>query len=272
MLSICAVIAVRNEAPYLRVLLPMLAAQHIEVAILDNASTDGGRDICQEHFGNPVVMVKDLPYHGYFSLTEQLLAKQQLYSILKHDWVIHHDADEVFEHLSPGKTLRDAIEEADQGGYNALNFDEFVFLPEPAQDYLDTNYYRGLLRYYFFEPHGNRKNSTWKRTAALSAAATGGHTFSGDHVRIWPKNHVFRHYIVLSYEHAKDKYLTRSFGARDIARGWHGNRLHFTAENLRLPADAPGLFRLDWYGARDFRRDAPSLTHYWEWTSARVPW
>lgn len=36
MISICAVIAVRNESPYLKVLLPLLAKQGIDVAIIDN--------------------------------------------------------------------------------------------------------------------------------------------------------------------------------------------------------------------------------------------
>jgi hypothetical protein len=64
--------------------------------------------------------------------------------------MIHHDADEILEYWRPGLTLRDTIQEADERGYNALNFDEFTFLHEPGLDYQGKNYYTGILRYYFF--------------------------------------------------------------------------------------------------------------------------
>ncbi len=266
MLSICALIAVRNEAPYLRVLLPMLAEQQIEVAVLDNASTDGSREICAAHMGNPVLFVERIPYRGFFSLSDQLAAKRKLAGKVRHDWVIHHDADEILEHVTPGLTLRDAIEEADKSGYNVLNFDEFVFLPEPNSDFSTQNYYKGVLRYYFFEPRTNRLNRAWKRAARLDNLSSGGHQLSGGAASMVPRNYIMRHYIVLSYEHAKRKYLDRAFDPRDLSRGWHGNRQYPTPENLALPAGSEYLVRLDTFASKDFRRDLPCSKHYWEWT------
>lgn len=274
MLSICAVIAARNEAQYLRVLLPILASQAIDVAIIDNGSTDDSHEVYSAFWESPVIRIEHLAHRGFFSLTEQLERKREIYASLKHDWVIHHDADEVFESRERGGTLRDAIQEADEGKFNALNFDEFVFLPEPEAHYDRGDYYRGMLRYYFFEPVPNRKNAVWKRTAGLDNVWSGGHQLRGPRLRIFPQNHVFRHYIVLSYEHAKAKYLGRTFDAADIDRGWHGgpygNRLNFTEDNLRIPAQSQFLLSLETYWSRSFSRARPSKWHYWLWSRAAI--
>lgn len=265
MLSICAVIAVRNEAQYLPTLLPILAGQGIEVAILDHESTDGSRELYTKFWGNPVVLIESLPYEGVYSQTKQLEGKQKIYDKLRHDWVIHHDADEILEHSQPERNLRDAVEEADDQGANIINFDEFVFLPEVGADYLEKNYYQGMLRYYFFEPHKNRLNRAWKREMKFDNMLSGGHTLEGNQGITHPTNHVLRHYIALSYEHALRKYLHRRFGEEDLKRNWHWNRLNLTKQNLALPQDGEYLFRLTASDARDFKRDKPAVKHYWSW-------
>ncbi len=266
MLSICAVIAVRNESQYLRVLLPVLANQGIDVAIIDNGSTDESHELYSHYLDNPIILVENTPYNGYFSLQEQLAVKQKIYNNIKHDWVIHHDADEFFEHRKPTLTLRDAIQEADENNFNVINFDEFVFLPEPATDYCTKNYYREILRYYFFEPQKNRLNRAWKRSSYFNNTTSGGHILFGDQLSIYPLNHILRHYIVLSSEHAIRKYLHRTFSEQEVSIGWHKNRLNFTRENLALPVSSQYLFQLPAYDSKEFRRDIPALKHYWEWT------
>ena len=54
-LSICAIIAVRNELRYLRRLLPLLAVQEVEVAMIDNESTDGSRELYADFMGKPII-------------------------------------------------------------------------------------------------------------------------------------------------------------------------------------------------------------------------
>jgi hypothetical protein len=263
-LSICAIIAARNEFQYLKVLLPLLAEQEIDVAIIDNESTDRSRELYSDFMGEPIIAVETLPYRGFFSLSEQLAAKQELCKRINHDWIIHHDADEIMEHHKSGLTLRDAIHEADEVGYNVLNFDEFVFLPEPNSDYSNTDYYVELLRYYFFEPKKNRLNRAWKRTSQFYMAS-GGHRLQGSILSIAPTNHVLRHYIVLSEGHAKEKYLNRSFDSLDLAQGWHGNRRNFTEANMALPDRSDLLFRLRRYNSKEFCRAKPTRKHFWQW-------
>jgi hypothetical protein len=268
MLSICAVIAVRNEIHYLPVLLPVLAAQGIEVAILDHGSTDGSHELYSTFWGNPIISLDDLPYDGVYSQTRQLEAKQKIYNKMKHDWVIHHDADEILEHAQSGRNLRDAIEEAADLGCSILNFDEFVFLPEAGIEYLGKNYYRELLRYYFFEPSRIRLNRAWRRDMNFDNVFSGGHVLSGNNIRIHATNHVLRHYIVLSYEHALRKYLHRRYSEEDLRQRWHANRLNLTEKNLALPRSGRYLYQLTAYDTKEFRKDNPATEHYWSWDTS----
>lgn len=266
MISICAVIGLRNEAHYLPILLPILADEGIEVAVIDHDSTDGSRDLYSAYLGNPIISVESLHYEGVYSQSRQLEAKQNVYQKIKHDWVIHHDADEVFEDFRPNHTLRDAIQEADEGGFDALNFDEFVFLPKPDADFFNKNYYTGILQYYFFEPKKNRLNRAWRRDKIFNNLPSGGHNLSGENISFFPANHILRHYMVLSYEHAKQKYLNRHFSQQDLMRGWHHNRLNFTEDNLSIPLNSKYLFELQTYDSKEFRKDAPLSSHYWDWS------
>ena len=265
MLSICAVIAVRNEARYLRVLLPLLAHQGIDVAIIDNDSTDDSSDIYADRSNNSIISIERLPYPGYFSLSAQLEAKKQVYTRLKHDWVIHWDADEILEHYSPGHSLRDAIQEAEDGGYNALDFDEFVFLPEPGIDYSTGNFYHEMLRYYYFRSNANRHQRAWRRDMSFNTTTGAGHRLYGHELSIAPVNCVMRHYIVLSFEHAKLKYLHRLFDPKEVVLGWHRNRLHINEADLLIPDDNQYLFYLSRFDSSDFCRNFPVSEHYWKW-------
>ncbi|MCX6080228.1 MAG: hypothetical protein NTW32_11900 [Chloroflexi bacterium] len=264
MISICAVIAVRNEQKYLEILLPILANQNIDVVIIDNDSNDDSQILFDEFAGKPIIAVEHLPYHGYFSLVEQLEIKQRVYNTISHDWVIHHDADEILESCKPGFSLREAIQEASDHKYDVINFDEFVFLPEPG--FNSGNYYSNMLQYYFFEPQKNRLNRAWRRNKFLNNLQSGGHQlFSDQEIAIFPVNHILRHYIVLSYQHALNKYLDRTFDPKEIAKGWHSNRLNFNENNLRIPSESEFIFHLDSFDSKNFCRNNPTNKHFWDW-------
>ena len=154
---------------------------------------------------------------------------------------------------------------ADKSGYNVPNFDEFVFLPEPNIDYSQINYYTDLLRYYFFELKKNRLPRAWKRSSSPDNTAFGGHQLEGDNLAVFPENHILRHYIVLSENHARDKYLNRKFDRNDLSTNWHGNRLNFTKDNLSLPSESTFLHCLKRYDNKDFCKTKPLTKHFWEW-------
>lgn len=266
---ICALITARNEAAYLRFLLPYLWREGVDVVLIDHQSADDTPRLVAEFRPRPVVASLTLPYEGFFSLGQQLAAKRAALESLDHDWVVHQDADEILAHRDPGKGLRAAIEEAEAAGANAVNFEEFCFIPEPGVDYRGRDYPAEMRRYYFFAPGACRLNRAWRRTAGFDNRFSMGHRLRGDDLRLHGQYHDLRHYIVLSQAHAWAKYLHRRFDPAEIAQGFHGNRLHLSREDLRLPVTAPWLHTL---GSADslqaLARDRPVAKHFWHWPKA----
>lgn len=267
-LRICALIAARNEARYLRELLPRLAAQRIDVALIDQDSDDGSAALYREFAGTPLIAVENLPFDGYFRLHGILERKREILSRLHHDWVVHQDADELLEWDAPGHTLRDAIERADDQGCNVVDFLEFVFLPYESSRQPRTSHTE-FRSYYHFAPVPDRLNRAWRRDAALDNSASGGHRLTGER-RIAPAPGVLRHYIGLDQTHLRAKYLHRRFDPVNLARGWHANRVGLDARSLTLPArDHPVLRHRAAGDCLELARDAPQALHYWHWPRPR---
>lgn len=264
-LRICALIAARNERAYLQTLLPLLAAQDIDVAILDHGSSDGSASLYEEFRGQPVIRVEHLPDTGVFSLSAQLQAKQQLAESLPHSWLVHHDADEWLHHRIGVGTLRDCIESAAEEGANAVNFEEFVFLPHPEQTNTD-NPIANNLHYYYFLKESNRLNRAFHRSLNGSNGISGGHRISSPDLKMASITHVLRHYIARSQEHIVEKYGTRRFCPEELAAGWHRKRQGIPADNLRIPLHSPNLRQLPHHQHPELNRSHPVNEHYWWWS------
>jgi glycosyltransferase involved in cell wall biosynthesis len=261
-MKITAMLCVRNELPYLQCVLPYLATEGIEVVLIDNGSTDGTlKAVHNGEFPN-VVRVETFPYSGTFDLSRQLKIKWSLAEALTSDWLIHQDADEILHAPTGWGGFRHHIERADSAGFTVLNFNELVMLPaDPSQDDILHN----NRNYYFFEPKPMRLMRAWKRTAKVHAGTSGGHTLQGADVNVYPERMILKHFIVRNQDHAYEKYLGRSFSSADLGKGWHRNRLNFTAENLRIPTSAEHLHTLA--SPLDAPNPLPrsSRTHFWEW-------
>jgi glycosyltransferase involved in cell wall biosynthesis len=266
-LTICVVIAARNEKPCLQFILPLLAEQSIHVAIIDHESTDGSHDLCKQLRYNPVVAVDHLPYTGEFSLSDQLLAKQQLAEGLPHTWLVHHDADELMHHCNGIANLRQCIEEAEAEGANAVNFEEFVFLPDPGSQSTHVNYLDNHKHYYYFVPAENRLNRAFRRELIGSNLIGAGHVLQCDDLKLSATTHVLRHYIALSEAHIKQKYASRKFSASELARGWHSDRVAIPPDSLSIPRFSPYLCTLSPAHPGLLERSRPASKHYWQWNS-----
>jgi len=259
--SLCAIICFRNEAEYLPALLEHLSAEGIEAAFIDNGSDDGSTEIVRAALGHGVCRIASLPHNGSFDLTAQLEAKAVMAQQLSHDWLLHQDADEILQHNVPGKRLVDLVQEAEADGANAVNFDEFVFLPPDAEPKLPHREWTG---YYFFEPHPLRLMRLWRRDCNLGNLRHGGHKLDGN-LRLHEGNHILRHYIGLSRAHLESKYVGRRFAQQDREKGWHKNRLELTASMLdpeRVPTSC--LLHLADFKSRAFVRSNPWSEHYWQ--------
>lgn len=262
-MKITAILCARNELPYLQHVLPYLAGEDIEVALIDNDSTDGTLAAVRDGAFPNVVHVESFPYTGRFDLSRQMEIKSILAKSLSSDWLIHQDADEILHAPTGWGGLRHHIEQADSLGFNALNFNELVMLPaDPARDDILNN----NLNYYFFEPRPLRLMRAWKRAANLESGKSGGHILEGQDLYVYPQLMIMKHFIVRNQEHAYEKYLHRSFSSTDLAKGWHGNRMNFTFDNLRIPTRGKHLQSLASPLEVPDRLPRSCGQHFWEWS------
>jgi lipopolysaccharide transport system ATP-binding protein len=237
-LKIVALLAIRNEEVYLARCLDHLHQQGIETCIIDNKSTDRSLEIAESYINRGVIRIEHQPYDGYFDLTAQLEMKEKLAREINADWFIHHDADEIREAPAPYKTLKEGIEAVDSAGYNAINFDEFVFIPTSEdENYEKTDYFESMRHYYFYEPAQIRRVNAWKKTeSGINIADSGGHICKSKESRIFPKNFILRHYIGLSKVHLEKKYSCRKYAADEVMnKKWHQARNSWGGKKLQLP-------------------------------------
>lgn len=238
-IRVVALLTCRNESLYIKRCLQHLYEQGIETCLIDNESTDNTVEIAKTFKNKGLFRIETQPYPGYFDLVAQLQLKEKLVQKIDADWFIHYDADEIREAPAPYKTLSDGIADVDKKGYNAINFDEFVFLPTSENENFEhCDYVKEMKYYYFFEPSKNRRINAWKNLNTPVDLTTGaGHRIKFEGLKLFPENFILRHYIGLSKVQLINKYYNeRIFSQKEITeRGWHGGRATFTPEKLSLP-------------------------------------
>ena len=264
-LLIVAILAIRNEEDYLPNCLSYLMRNGISFAVIDNGSTDNSKRIVHsDEFRSGLVRYELLPFRGNYDWEEILGAKARVAESLNADWVIHHDCDEMMHSFEEAETLADSIGRLDRAGYNAVNFDEFVFLPVNSTFVSDSIGFPNIRSYYFFHPRNFRLVRAWKPAAKLSNLRSGGHRLTGGDLRLAPESLALRHYIFRDQSHAFEKYTSRPFKASEIERGWHRNRHDKPRERFRFPAPDQ-LEWLDSAQSRRLSRQRPRSTHFWDW-------
>lgn len=238
-MRIVALLALRNETPYLHRCLAHLAAQGVETYVIDNGSHDGSRNIAESFLGQGVIAVEDYPYPGFYDWSGLLRRKEELAESLGADWYIHCDADEIREAPAPFATLAEGIAAIDATGCNAIDFDEFVFVPTSPDDAFERTDYVALMRhYYYFKPRPLHRLTAWKNPGVrVDLVSEAGHRVTFPGLKVSTTRFVLRHYIALSHSHFVRKYTTaRTYSKREVDElGWHGWRAAFTPASLRLP-------------------------------------
>jgi glycosyltransferase involved in cell wall biosynthesis len=239
-MRIVALLTVRNEALYMQRCLEHLRDQGIEACVIDNDSTDDTRAIAEAFIGNGVLRIERAPYPGHMDWVGILNQKQRLAVELDADWFLHHDADEIREAPQPYRSLRDGIEHVDALGYNAINFDEFVFVPHDLTTSFDGgDYVREMRYYYHFAPRAEHRVNAWKKqSGGVDLVSSAGHRAEFAGRNLFPRNFILRHYIVLSAHHANRKYgVERVYSQRETdERGWRPARLQWRHGKFRPPA------------------------------------
>lgn len=237
-MKIIALLTVYNEALFIRRCLQHLRDQEISVYLIDNGSTDNTRQIAEEFLGNSVLKIDHLPRRGIFELEKILLKEEAVARELNADWYIHLDADEIRLAPNPYRTLREGIEAVDRMGYNAINFDEFVFVPTSDEDNFENDAYPEEMQYYyFFEPKKLRRLNAWKNIGPVDLHSHGGHKVNFPEMQVYPENFILRHYISLSRSHLIRKFCSRVVSETERGqKGWNNARASLHPSDLRLPA------------------------------------
>ncbi|MFW5488405.1 MAG: sulfotransferase [Desulfovibrio sp.] len=243
-LRVVALLAVRNEELYMERCIRHLVEQGVEVLVIDNDSTDATAQIAREWLGKGVIGIENYPFEGFYDWKGLLEFKARLAQSVEADWFIHHDADEIRQSRREGETLVQALTRLDGRGYNAINFDEYVFLPQDRGGLLldkalpGTDYVADFPLAYYFAPTGQHRINAWKKNGhPVDLAGSGGHRVSFPNLRLAPERLVLRHYPCLSKEHLEAKYgAERVYSREEVEKlGWHGDRVGFKAANVSWP-------------------------------------
>ena len=196
----------------------------IETYLIDNESTDATVEIAARF---ELAGLETAPRHGVYSWRPLLERKEALAETLDADWFIHLDADEIRLPPRSSITLAEAIAEVDALGYNAVDFQEFTFVPTvEAPDHDHPRFQETMRHYYAYSPGRPDRLNAWKRQdARVDLAASGGHQVSFAGLNAYPHMFPMRHYLYLSAAHAVSKYVEREYDpARSSRAGTGGVR------------------------------------------------
>lgn len=242
---VVAMIATYNEERFIAGCLEHLFNQGVEVYLIDNCSTDRTTEIAERYRESGLLGMETLPRAEKFDLSEQLRRKEELAATFEADWIMHVDADEV--HLPPrsDQTLAQAFAEVEAAGYNAVDFQEFTFLPTEESPDHDHSEYQSTMRWYYpFTPFSPRLMRAWRQQSVpVSLSRYGGHKIDFPGMKLWPEKFPMKHYLFLSAPHILNKYAERNFDRAEVRRGWHGWRARLEAQGIRLPSQAELRFQ-----------------------------
>jgi glycosyltransferase involved in cell wall biosynthesis len=262
-----AILAAKNEKRQISFALRKLIDEGLDVVLLDDGSTDGTRELAEQFLGKGLIEIRTRPDQGVYDWTSVLKWKRKTGSEFHHRWLVHVDADEWLQHPQEGKTLYDLIAEADLSGANAIDFEEFTFIPKPELQEGDDPR-KTFCSYYWHRPIGFGYLRAWKKRVGLNNVKSGGHGLHGPFlwarggIKLHKTKGLLRHYPILGVNHLTEKYGQRVFAQRDLDRGWHSDRLNLSDWNLSV-FENEHVFTLAQATDRNFVRSNPVNKHFW---------
>jgi Glycosyl transferase family 2 len=235
---VVALLATYNEERFIAACLAHLIEQDIQVYLIDNGSTDQTAAIATRYSGRGLLGFETFPRGDFYSWRPLLQRKEQLANSLDADWFINLDPDEVRLAPSSHRTLPQAFSDVEDQGFNAVNFQEFTFIPtceEPDHDH--PAFQKTMKHYYpFASSPAPTQVKAWKRQRTpVQFAWSGGHEVRFDGLKIAPHNFVMKHYMFLSVPHALIKYCQKKYDPNEVEAGWHRARAALRPEAIRLP-------------------------------------
>lgn len=264
-MKVLAILATRNEENYINYCLKSLIEQNLDVYLIDNDSNDKTVEIAKKYLGKGLIEIKSIKHKGYYEFLPILKKKEQLAQQLNYDWFMHVDADEIYEAPKEYKNLYEGIKDADEKGYNVINFEEFVFIPKNNNEKFEGKDYTKLMNnYYFFEPRKNNLGKLWKKNIYADIITTCGHNVLLPNRKTFKKNFVLKHYIGLSYDYLINKYVSgkREHSKREKSLFWGTDRFGFKKEDFNLNKKIKNLriYKFD----HNYDRNNPVNVHFWD--------
>jgi Glycosyl transferase family 2 len=238
-MQVVALLAAYNERRFIGACLEHLDRHGVDAYLIDNGSTDSTVELAEPWLDRNLIGIESFPRgeDDLYDWRGLLRRKGELARELEADWFIHLDPDEIRLPPSSGQTLREALEAVDREGYNAVDFAEFTFVPskeEPDHDH--PEFQRTLRTYYTFEtPRSPHQLKAWKANPEAELAS-GGHRVTFPDVRVYPRQFRMKHYLILSIQHAIEKYVERRYDPTEVEGGWHGWRARLTPDDIHLPS------------------------------------
>lgn len=241
---VLAVMTTYNEADVIEPVICALAAEGVDVHLIDNHSTDGTYELADRLRGRGVVGLERYPAEpsGTYDWTALLARVEQVAAASGASWCIHHDADEVRRSPWAGTTVRDALWRVDRAGFSAVDHTVVEFHPVDDGHVAGTSPEAHLRHWSWGLKSGHfQQIKAWRNTGRrVLLAESGGHEAAFPGRRIAPFNFLLKHYPVRSQRHGDQKVLVDRIGRwapEERARGWHTQYDHVSAGHrfLREP-------------------------------------
>ena len=205
---------VHNEADILPWTIGAMRREGCEVHVLDGWSTDGSFEIARD-----LASVEHFPAagdDGLWSCERTLLHIEDLAVASGADWCLLSDADEIRVSPFPGDRLIDAVQRANEDGFNVVDFRVISF--QPVNDA-----YRGdpeqHFRYYTEDPAIDgvcrpQQEKCWRNDCRVDIHSYGGHKLERPNKLMYPERLLMKHYPFRTLAQARRKLAAR-LGRRD---------------------------------------------------------
>jgi hypothetical protein len=226
--KVVAVMATFNEEDILRSSVMKLYSQGISTYIIDNWSTDSTFDIVKELESKGLLEGSErFPPNGpskYFEYMKLNARIEEVTRMLKANWFISQDVDEIRESPLENMNLKEAIYTVDKMGYNAIDHTVIVF--EPVDNNFSVN--QDFEKYFKYFQFGERPGhfaqiKDWKNMKATKVKLV-GHVVKFDRRKVFPYKFLLKHYPIRSQSHGERKVFEERkarFSPEERKRGMH---------------------------------------------------
>lgn len=227
---VLAIVTVFNEEDIIRHSIINLIAEGVDIHVIDNWSTDTTQKVVEQLTD---LHPRRITYEKFPEKPpkkyewEKLLKKvDDVAKNSKHDWIIHHDADEIRKSPHPKITIQEAITQIDAKGYNIIDHTVLDFRPTQPGYTKNSNPEEFFTHFEYGRRPGHFvQKKGWKNTGKkVDLHISGGHSVVVDAPKVYPLKFLIKHYPLRSKEQATKKIFSERkprISKEESAKGWH---------------------------------------------------